>query len=264
MKKRTIKGQEHIVYDNINELRQAMPLQDVLEDWRNAPVSSWTLTDDGQVCEVLERGTINNQRYVRTAIGMFNCAPTIKMEGELRESIYKFSGKNSNTVFKEREKPTKKEFLFAKYVAKGDGIIEAFKRAYPQSKSEQYIKEQSSMLLKTERIKTLIDKEIQKILEKTEITPEYLLLKTKEIVDNIEARDSDKISSLKMLMEISGLLGKKEQKTESIALFKGFSPEQLAALEGKDVKQIASQEREIPQLPDVREESKDKEVADNV
>ena len=84
MKKRTIKGQEHIVYDNINELRQAMPLQDVLEDWRNAPVSSWTLTDDGQVCEVLERGTINNQRYVRTAIGMFNCAPTIKMEGELR------------------------------------------------------------------------------------------------------------------------------------------------------------------------------------
>ena len=254
MKKRTIKGQEHIVYDNINELRQAMPLQDVLEDWRNAPVSSWTLTDDGQVCEVLERGTINNQRYVRTAIGMFNCAPT----------IYKFSGKNSNTVFKEREKPTKKEFLFAKYVAKGDGIIEAFKRAYPQSKSEQYIKEQSSMLLKTERIKTLIDKEIQKILEKTEITPEYLLLKTKEIVDNIEARDSDKISSLKMLMEISGLLGKKEQKTESIALFKGFSPEQLAALEGKDVKQIASQEREIPQLPDVREESEDTEVADNV
>ena len=166
MKKRTIKGQEHIVYDNINELRQAMPLQDVLEDWRNAPVSSWTLTDDGQVCEVLERGVINNERYVRTAIGMFNCAPTIKMEGELRQSIYKFSGKNSNTVFKEREKPTKKEFLFAKYVAKGDGIIEAFKRAYPQSKSEQYIKEQSSMLLKTERIKTLIDKEIQKILEK--------------------------------------------------------------------------------------------------
>ena len=43
MKKRTIKGQEHIVYDNINELRQAMPLQDVLKEWRNAPVdcSAW-------------------------------------------------------------------------------------------------------------------------------------------------------------------------------------------------------------------------------
>ena len=40
MKKRTIKGQEHIVYDNINELRQAMPLQAVQDDWRNAPISS--------------------------------------------------------------------------------------------------------------------------------------------------------------------------------------------------------------------------------
>jgi len=47
-------------------------------------------------------------------------------------------------------------------------------------------------------------------------------------------------------------------------LFKGFSPEQLAALEGKDDKQIASQEREIPQLSYVREESEDTEVADNV
>lgn len=255
MKQRTIKGKEHIVYDNINELRQAMPLQDVQDDWRNAPVSSWTLTDDGQVCEVLERGTINSQRYVRTAIGMFNCAPSVKMDGKLKESIYAFSGKNSSTVFKERVNPSKQEFLFARYIAKGEGITEAFKRAYPMSKSDNYIKEQSSMLLKTERIKTLIDKEIEKILDETEITPKYLLLKTKEIVDNLEARDSDKISSLKMLMEISGLLGKKEQKTESIQLFKGFSPKQLELLEGNNVKEIASQEREIPRLSDVREES---------
>ena len=101
----------------------------------------------------------------------------------------------------------------------------------------------------------MIDKEIEKILDETEITTKYLLLKTKEIVDNLEARDSDKISSLKMLMEISGLLGKKEQKTESIQLVKGFSPKQLELLEGNNVKEIASQEREIPRLSDVREES---------
>ena len=39
----------------------------------------------------------------------------------MRESIYKFSGKNSNTVFKERVKPTKQEFLFTRYAAKGVG-----------------------------------------------------------------------------------------------------------------------------------------------
>jgi hypothetical protein len=259
MKKRIIKQKEHIVYENLDELRQVMPDEQVYDDWRTAPVFAWTLTDDEQVCQVLEKGKVDNQDYVRTAIGMFRNAPSAKMEGKLRENIYAFSGKSARSILKDRINPSKQEFLFARYVAKGDGIVEAFKKAYPKASSEKYIKEQSSMLLKTERIKTLIDKEIEKILNETEITPKYLLLKTKEIVDNEEAKDSDKISSLKMLMEISGLLGKKEQKTESISLFKGFSPEQLELLEGKNVKKIASQEREMHRLPDVQQSSKTEE-----
>ena len=259
MKKRIIKQKEHIVYENLDELRQVMPDEQVYDDWRTAPVFAWTLTDDEQVCQVLEKGKVDNQDYVRTAIGMFRNAPSAKMEGKLRENIYAFSGKSARSILKDRINPSKQEFLFARYVAKGDGIVEAFKKAYPKASSEKYIKEQSSMLLKTERIKTLIDKEIEKILNETEITPKYLLLKTKEIVDNEEAKDSDKISALKMLMEISGLLGKKEQKTESISLFKGFSPEQLELLEGKNVKKIASQEREMHRLPDVQQSSKTEE-----
>ena len=78
-----------------------------------------------------------------------------------------------------------------------------------------------------------------------------MLEKTKEIVDSEEARDADKLSSIKILMEISGLLGKKEQKTESIQLFQGFTPEQLEVLEGgKNVKKIAEQTRELPDMPE--------------
>tara|TARA_R100000234_G_C4843166_1_gene111989 strand:- start:6 stop:521 length:516 start_codon:yes stop_codon:yes gene_type:complete len=169
----------------------------------------------------------------------------------MRDNIYSFSGRRSEHIARDRKNITKNEYLFAKYIAKGEGIIDAFKHAFPKSKSENYIKERSNLLLKTERIKKLIDKEVQRILEETEITPKYLLLKTKEIVDNQEARDSDKISSLKMLMEIAGLLGKKEQKTESITLFKGFSKEQLELLEGgNNVKKIATQTRELPDMPD--------------
>ena len=95
----------------------------------------------------------------------------------------------------------------------------------------------------------MIDKEIEKILERTDITPEYLLKQTKDIIDKEEARDSDKLASLKILMEISGLLGKKEKKTESIQLFQGFSPDQLKVLEGgSNVKKIAEQTREVPDL----------------
>ena len=97
----------------------------------------------------------------------------------------------------------------------------------------------------------MIEKEIEKILHKTDITPEYLLQKTKDIVDSEEARDSDKLASIKILMEISGILGKKEQKTESIQLFQGFTPEQLAVLEGgNNVKKIAEQTRELPDMPE--------------
>jgi hypothetical protein len=140
--------------------------------------------------------------------------------------------------------------LFAKYIIKGEGVTEAFKKAYPKAKSPQYIKEKTNLLLRTERVQELIDKEIQKMLEETDITPKYLLLKTREIVDNEEARDSDKLSSIKILMEISGMLGKKEQKTESIQLFQGFSPEQLQVLEGGNVKKIAEQSRELPDVPE--------------
>ena len=251
MKKRIIKEKEHIVYENIDELRQVMPDEKIYDDWRDAPLYAWVLTDDEQVCQIVDKGSLNNQPYIRTAIGMFHCVPSQKIEGRMRDNIYSFSGRRSEHIARDRKNVTKNEYLFAQYIAKGEGIIDAFKHAFPKSNSENYIKERSNLLLKTERIKKLIDKEVQRILEETEITPKYLLLKTKEIVDNLEARDSDKISSLKMLMEISGLLGKKEQKTESITLFKGFSKEQLDLLEGgKNVKKIASQKRELPDMPD--------------
>ena len=250
MKKRRIKEKEHIVYETIDELRQVMPHEKIYDDWRNAPLDSWVLTDDGQVCQILDKGSLNNHPYIRTAIGMFRCVPSQKIEGRMRDNIYSFSGRRSEHIARDRKNITKNEYLFAKYIAKGEGVVDAFKHAFPKSQSENYIKERSNLLLKTERVKKLIDKEIQRILEETEITPKYLLLRTKEIVDNEEARDSDKISSLKMLMEIAGLLGKKEQKTESITLFKGFSKEQLDLLEGgKNVKKIATQTRELPDMP---------------
>ena len=41
------------------------------------------------------------------------------------------------------------------------------------------------------------------------------------------------------------MLNKKEKQTESIALFKGFTNEQLELLEGKNVKKIAEQSHEV-------------------
>ena len=134
MKKRLIKGKEHIIYENIDELRQVMPEQKVYDNWREAPMWSWVLTDDGQVCQILDKGALNKKPYVRTTIGMFHCAPSQMIEGEPRENIYNFSGINNKKIIKNRVNPTKREFLFAKYVAKGDGVLDAFKKAFPDAK----------------------------------------------------------------------------------------------------------------------------------
>ena len=69
------------------------------------------------------------------------------------------------------------------------------------------------------------------LLSDTGITKTYLLEQTKEVVDNGEARDSDKLRALETLMKISGMLNT-EKKTESLALiqeFTGFSQEKLNA-----------------------------------
>ncbi len=249
MQSRIIKGKEHVLYSNKDEARQVMSIKDIQQDWRVAPLNSWVLTDDEQVCQILERGNLNGQEYVRTVVGMFRCASSTEMSGAMRPNIYNFSGQYEEHRVLNKKTPSKQEHLFARYIAKGEGVTESFKKAFPDAKSDKYIKRRTQLLLKTERINTLIDKEIEKILERTDITPEYLLKQTKDIIDKEEARDSDKLASLKILMEISGLLGKKEKKTESIQLFQGFSPDQLKVLEGgSNVKKIAEQTREVPDL----------------
>ena len=78
---------------------------------------------------------------------------------------------------------------------------------------------------------------------KVGIDEDYLLEKAKVIVDKDEARDSDKLRALEMLMKIAGMFPK-EKKTESLAVFEGFSKEKLAQLGGASVKLISHGEKD--------------------
>ena len=220
-----------------------------MPNWRKSKEGDWVLSDDGQVCQVLKRGEAKQKykthHYIRTIIGTFLCRPDTVMEGEMRQNIYTFSpsGNYAYEQIKARENPTRREFLFAKYVAKGDNIVEAFKRAYP-SNNDEYAEKQSKLLLSTERVKSLIREEIDKVLNEAEITPLYILERMKDIIENPGARDSDKVSILKELVTVAGMKDT-EKRSESVTVFQGFTQEQLNAIEGKDVKKIAEAKREI-------------------
>ena len=249
MKTRKIKKTEHPLYDNEAEFNKYNPKTEIVPNWRNGEEDDWILTDDGQVCQILKRGAAKQKYkthyYVRTVIGTFLCRPDTEMKGEMRQNIYTFSpsGSYAYEQIKTRKSPTRREFLFAKYVAKGDDIVEAFKRAYPSDNSG-YAERQSRLLLSTERVKSLIREEIDKVLNEAEITPLYILERMKDIIENPGARDSDKVSILKELVTVAGMKDT-EKRSESITVFQGFTKEQLNAIEGKDVKKIAEAKREI-------------------
>mgnify|MGYP003133966921 CR=1 FL=1 len=251
MNKRTINGIDRIVYADQADFRSTYPYTDLLKDWREGHEDDWVLTDDGQVCQILKRGVLRNNKggktysnYVRTAIGSFVCKDNIKMEGELRKNIYTL-GKGDKTAYeirRDREKPTKREFLFAKYVAKGDDMVDAFLKVYPTENSD-YAKQESQILMNTKRIRNLIREEIDKIMNEADITPLYILEKMKDIIESDESRDSDKVSLLRELVSIAGMKDT-EKRSESVTVFQGFSPEQLDAIGGKDTKKLASAKRE--------------------
>tara|TARA_R100001082_G_scaffold66276_1_gene37437 strand:- start:388 stop:1152 length:765 start_codon:yes stop_codon:yes gene_type:complete len=252
VKTRKIKKIEYPLFKDEKEFKYYMPNKYLTKNWRDGEEGDWVLTDDGQVCMVIKRGSLSHgtsktikQDYVRTVIGSFLCKPSVKMGGRMRKNMYSFGSRDITPKErqKERKKPTNSEFLFAKYVAKGDDIVDAFIKAFPTN-NRKYAKREAGVLLRTNRVKSLVREEIDKLMNEAEITPLYILEKMKDIIESEGSRDSDKVSLLKELVSIAGMKDT-EKKSESVTVFQGFSPEQLNAIGGNNVKKLAKAEREI-------------------
>ena len=228
-----IKNTKHYLYDNINEFMNLMPGMTVRHNWRHGEEGEWVYTDDGFVCQILRKSKIKDKdrsvTCIRTVCGTFLAKDKKKeMLGDngIAENIYTFSGTNvSQKDFNKRDRNSR-ELLFAKYVASGLGAIEAYKRAYPDARSSNYIKNRTDKLLKTETIRTMIDKQIEVILNEEGVTPNWLIERYKTIADLAES-DTAKLRSLDSLSKIAGLFDLGEKKSEQVTIWAGFSPEQL-------------------------------------
>jgi len=228
-----IKNTKHYLYDNINEFMNLMPGMTVRHNWRHGEEGEWVYTDDGFVCQILRKSKIKDKdrsvTCIRTVCGTFLARDKKKeMLGDngIAENIYTFSGTNvSQKDFNKRDRNSR-ELLFAKYVASGLGAIEAYKRAYPDARSSNYIKNRTDKLLKTETIRTMIDKQIEVILNEEGVTPNWLIERYKTIADLAES-DTAKLRSLDSLSKIAGLFDLGEKKSEQVTIWAGFSPEQL-------------------------------------
>ena len=231
---KTIKGVTHYAYSDEKEFRNHHPDTKIVKDWRKADEGQWCLSDDGQVVQVLKRGVINKkyQRtvYVRTIIGMVNAGGSYVLKGGLKKSIYRFSNRHWYDALKNGAM-TEGKRNFAKYIAHGANLEDAYKRSHPGTKSKDHAVTRAKILLKSKEVRNLVDKETEMLMSKIGCTKEYLLENAKKVIDKEDARDGDKLRALETLMKISGLLTT-EKKVDSVALiqeFTGFSRDKLNA-----------------------------------
>ena len=233
-----VKKELHYIFFDKDEFRKVYPKEKIQDNWREAEEGSWCYSDDNQIVQVLKKGTLKSRSskrptiYIKTLLGMKRVSEKSTLGGDPPESIHNFSGKHSKTDYKNKNITSSKR-LFAKYVAYGMEITEAYRKAHPKAKSIDYIHSQTKLLLKSTKVKKLIDKEVENLLSESGITHRYLLEQSKEIIDKPDAKDGDKLRSIETLMKISGLLNA-EKRTDTMAMiqeFKGFSHDKLMAFE---------------------------------
>lgn len=247
---RSVNGKSEYVFSNEDEFREFYPDLAIVYDWRVANEGDWVLTDDKQVCKILKRASFKSRargkgvEYVRTLLGMATVTDKSTIKGAPVKNIYSFSSDvHSEKLRENRDKPTKNEIMFAKYVVNGFDASEAYIKAF-DTNDISYAKNISTKLIKTERIQKLITEEMKSALEKVGVDPEYLLNNSKKIIDNDGARDSDKLRAIETLMKVAGMFPANDKKTESLTVFQGFSREQLEELKSSDAKAIAHAEVE--------------------
>tara|TARA_R100000808_G_scaffold12231_1_gene30649 strand:+ start:279 stop:1022 length:744 start_codon:yes stop_codon:yes gene_type:complete len=240
-----IKGKFHYLYDNLKEFKAKHPDITPERNWREGREGEWVFTDDMNICQILKIYYLKDisgekrQKVVRTVCGSFVCSrKNTKMIGAngVAENIYRFSGKNRNNKLPN-------ERIFARYVAAGIGVTQAYSMTYPKAESENYIKTAAQKLMKQENVQNMVTEEIKAILEEEGVTPEYIIGRYKDIAD-IGERDSDRLRSLDSLAKIAGLFDT-EKKSEQLTVWQGFTPEQLEKIKNEqEIKLVGHAESE--------------------
>ena len=237
---KTIKNRTHFLYST-EEFKQTYPEYGKITQWRSGKEGEWVLTDDDHVVQILKKGKIKGGAgYIRCITGSFTTTGIKKMYGTIPENIYTFSGTNEYRKFQQRTESTSRENLFARYVASGKDVVEAYLDVY-NTTNVDYAKHRAGKLLKTERVLKMITEETKKVLEEEGVTASYIIQKFKQVAD-IGDRDSDVLRSLECLSKISGLYDTQDTKKQELTVWGGFSPEQLKQV--SDEKLIAHGEKD--------------------
>ena len=236
----TVNRIKHCVYDK----GESMPNHIKYNiDWREAQVGSWVLSDDNCIIQILRRGTMYRSKgkvrtidYIGTCTGTFLVEEKTFFDTDRRNNIYSISGdKTSEEVIAKRANLTPREEIFVQNLASGLDMQTSYLRAY-KTNSDKYAEVRAGLLVKTERVKKAMRKELAPILEKLEIDEEFVLDGIKTIAESAE-KDSDKFKALQELGDVLNIkdTGTKISEVSGIS-FSGFGDNSL--VEAKRPKEL--------------------------
>jgi len=221
-----VKGEDHFIYDLESELPDDVH---PIKNWRDGIPGDWVLADDNAYVQILERKKMGKKEILRTCVGTY--VVNQAMDTAERDSRYTINGKLDSKTIKERKKPTDREVIFASKVVRGADAVKAYMEVYNANNTD-YAKRRSALLLKTERINTLMNptkEELTEVFASLDVDLEFLIREAKDQV--IDGKNgSDKMNALKMLWEAFGVVGQKKV-TEIAGIFQGFEPAQLKEVE---------------------------------
>ena len=222
MRSYTIKGKEHHVYDLESELPDDVH---PIENWRDGDIGDWVRADDNAYVQILNKKKLGKTDTIQTCVGTYSTEG--RMDTSEREDRYNLSGKSNHNTIKERKVPTDREVQFASKVVRGRDAVEAYMDVY-NANSKDYAKRRAALLLKTERINTLMNptaEELTEVFSRLDVNLEFLIRSAKDQVTEGK-NGSDKINALKMLWDAFGVVERKKV-TEIAGIFQGFEPAQL-------------------------------------
>jgi hypothetical protein len=234
MRNYKINNFNHIVYDDGDPIPDDIK---VISNWRDGSKGDWVLSDDNCIIQILREGKLATKskncpkRYIGTCCGTFAVKDNVYMDTEKRHNIYSFGGtKTSSKNMFDREKLNNRESAFSVLIAKGVSPVKAYMQVY-ETNNPKYADKKSLLLMKTERVKTAVKKELEPVLGELGIDARFVL---KEIKDLIENTSQDDVR-LRALIKLGDVLSieDKGQKESQVAMigFQGFKPEQLEAVE---------------------------------
>jgi len=224
---------EHKVYDSGDMIPNDIS---ITRDWREGHIGDWVLADDECVIQVLRRGnmyaregTKKKREYIGTCTGTFPIGPKVKMDTSRRVNIYSFGGnKKANDILLDRSELSSGEVKFVMYMTKHKlDPREAYLKSF-DTNNPRYALQQSTKLIKTQRIQTAMKEELKPVLEELGIDDKLVLKGIKS-----EATGADKADTrLKALFKLSDILDLEDKTRTSVqqisgAVFKGFGDIEL-------------------------------------